>query len=115
MPTSKTGTRKTARAARRVAAEDMSRSQVIARKLKRAAEDEDPAHVAGAIVIFATETIERSANNLLEARGYLDGIRGAIDGLLKNAFADQEAGSADQEAGSKRRTSRPRRVRPGGR
>jgi hypothetical protein len=93
MATSKSGTRKTAGAVRRGAADDMSRSQVIARKLEQAAGDEDPAHVAGAIVLFATETIQRSATNLLEARGYLDGIRGAIDGLLKNAFADQEPGS----------------------
>jgi len=76
-------------AARRAAAHDMSRSQVIAEKLKRAAGTEDPAHVAGAIVIFATETIKRSADNLQEARGYLDGIRGAIDGLLRNAFAEK--------------------------
>jgi hypothetical protein len=76
----------------RIAARDMSRSQIIAEKLKRAAGTEDPAHVAGAIVIFATETIQRSANNLLEARGYLDGIRGAIDGLLKNAFKEDAAG-----------------------
>jgi hypothetical protein len=97
MSMSKAGTR---RKQVRRAAEDMSRSQVIAKKLKRAAGDEDPAHVAGAIVIFATETIQRSANDLLEARGYLDGIRGAIDGLLKNAFADDE------------RKPKPRAARP---
>jgi hypothetical protein len=74
------------------AAQDLSRSQIIAAKLKKAAGDEDPAHVAGAIVIFATETIQRSANSLLEARGYLDGMRGAIDGLLKNAFKDDAGG-----------------------
>jgi hypothetical protein len=74
------------------AAQDLSRSQIIAEKLKKAAGQEDPAHVAGAIVIFATETIQRSANSLAEARGYLDGIRGAIDGLLKNAFKDEVAG-----------------------
>jgi hypothetical protein len=76
----------------RIAARDLSRSQIIAEKLKRAAGAEDPAHVAGAIVIFATETIQRSANSLLEARGYLDGMRGAIDGLLKNAFKEDAAG-----------------------
>jgi hypothetical protein len=76
----------------RIAARDLSRSQIIAEKLKRAAGTEDPAHVAGAIVIFATETIQRSANSLLEARGYLDGMRGAIDGLLKNAFKEDAAG-----------------------
>ena len=83
-----------AKVARRAAVHDLSRSQVIADKLKRAAGKEDPAHVAGAIVIFATETIRRSATTLLEARGYLDGIRGAIDGLLKNAFAEK---AADQD------------------
>jgi hypothetical protein len=76
-------------AQRHTAARDLSRSQIIAEKLKRAAGTEDPAHVAGAIVIFATETIQRSSDNLQEARGYLDGIRGAIDGLLKNAFAEK--------------------------
>jgi len=76
-------------AGQRTAVRDLSRSQIIARKLKQAAGNEDPAHVAGAIVIFATETIQRSASNLLEARGYLDGIRGAIDGLLKNAYVEE--------------------------
>ena len=95
MPSSKaSSTGRTGRksAARRAAAQDLSRSQVIAEKLSKAAGREDPAHVAGAIVIFATETIQRSANSLLEARGYLDGMRGAIDGLLKNAFKDDAAG-----------------------
>lgn len=98
MPAAKTAaTRKTltrtAKARRqRIAARDLSRSQIIAEKLKRAAGTEDPAHVAGAIVIFATETIQRSANSLQEARGYLDGMKGAIDGLLKNAFKDDAAG-----------------------
>ena len=95
MRSSKTLKRKpaSARAARqRTAARDLSRSQIIAEKLKRAAGTEDPAHVAGAIVIFATETIQRSANSLLDARGYLDGMRGAIDGLLKNAFKEDAAG-----------------------
>jgi hypothetical protein len=98
MPGSKTAAQRKSQARsakarrQRVAVHDLSRSQVIAEKLKRAAGTEDPAHVAGAIVIFATETIQRSANNLLEARGYLDGIRGAIDGLLKNAFKEDTAG-----------------------
>ena len=67
---------------------DMARSELIARKLAKVAPDEDPAHVAGAIAIFATETIKRSASNLLEARAYLDGLRTGIDGLLKNAFPE---------------------------
>jgi len=52
------------------------------------APDEDPARVAGAIAIFATETIKRSASNLMEGRAYLDGLRAGIDGLLKNAFPE---------------------------
>ena len=67
----------------------MSRAETIARKLAKVAPEEDPAHVAGAIAIFATETIKRSANNLMEARAYLDGLKNGIDGLLKNAFADE--------------------------
>ena len=70
------------------AVRDMARSELIARKLAKVAPDEDPAHVAGAIAIFATETIKRSANNLGEARAYLDGLRAGIDGLLKNAFPE---------------------------
>ena len=71
------------------AAGEVARSELIARKLAKVAPDEDPAHVAGAIAIFATETIKRSASNLREARAYLDGLRDGIDGLLKNAFADK--------------------------
>jgi stage V sporulation protein SpoVS len=67
---------------------DMARSELIARKLAKVAPDDDPAHVAGAIAIFATETIKRSANSLGEARAYLDGLRAGIDGLLKNAFPE---------------------------
>jgi len=63
-------------------------SELLARKLAKVAPDEDPALVAGAIAIFAIETIKRSAGNLMEARAYLDGLRDGIDGLLKNAFAD---------------------------
>jgi len=37
-------------------------------------------------VIFATENIQRSAKTLPDARGYLTGMRDAIDGLLANAF-----------------------------
>jgi hypothetical protein len=66
-----------------------ARAETIARKLAKVAPEEDPAHVAGAIAIFATETIKRSAGNLMEARAYLDGLKNGIDGLLKNAFADE--------------------------
>ena len=67
---------------------EVSRADAIARKLAKVAPEDDPAQVAGAIAIFATETIKRSANNLMEARAYLDGLKDGIDGLLKNAFAD---------------------------
>jgi len=67
----------------------MARSEVIATQLAKVAPDEDPALVAGAIAIFATETIRRSAGNLQEARAYLDGLRAGIDGLLKNAFPER--------------------------
>jgi hypothetical protein len=67
---------------------DMVRTKSIAQKLGKVAPEEDPARVAGAIAIFATETIKRSANNLVEARAYLDGLRAGIDGLLKNAFPE---------------------------
>jgi len=70
-------------------AREVSRAETIARKLAKVAPDEDPAHVAGAIAIFATETIKRSANNLMEARAYLDGLKNGIDGLLKNVFSDE--------------------------
>ena len=71
------------------AARDMARTKSIAQKLGQVAPQEDPARVAGAIAIFATETIKRSANNLMEARAYLDGLKNGIDGLLKNVFADE--------------------------
>jgi hypothetical protein len=84
---------------RQSAQRDMSASEKIARKLSQAAGDEDPAHVAGAIVLFATDTIKRSAENLADARGYLDGMRIAIDGMLKNAFPEKPpADDADQKA-----------------
>ena len=66
----------------------MARTKAIAAKLGKVAPEEDPARVAGAIAIFACETIKRSANNLIEARAYLDGLRAGIDGLLKNAFPE---------------------------
>src|SRR5437588_12799473 len=79
----------TTRQKRVTAAErDMARTKSIAQKLVEVAPDEDPARLAGAIAIFATETIKRSASNLIEARAYLDGLRAGIDGLLKNAFPD---------------------------
>jgi hypothetical protein len=52
------------------ATRDLARTRLIARKLAR------------------TETIKRSASNLMEARAYLDGLRAGIDGLLKNAFPE---------------------------
>jgi hypothetical protein len=69
---------------------DVARSELIAKKLANVAPDEDPAHVAGAIAIFAAKTIERSASTLIEARAYLDGLRAGIDGLLLNAFPEGE-------------------------
>jgi hypothetical protein len=75
---------------RRGAAREVSDVEMLARKLAKVAPDEDPARVAGAIAIFATHTIERSASNLQEARAYLDGLRGAIDGLLRDRFADDK-------------------------
>jgi hypothetical protein len=66
----------------------VARTELLARKFAKVAPDEDPARVAGAIAIFATETIKRSAGNLQEARAYLDGLRAGIDGLLKNAFPE---------------------------
>jgi hypothetical protein len=53
------------------AARDVARVETIARKLAKVAPNDDPARVAGAIAIFATETIKRSANILPEARAYL--------------------------------------------
>jgi len=84
VPPTKTSVQRRASADREVA-----RSELIARKLAKVAPDEDPAHVAGAIAIFATETIKRSASNLREARAYLDGLRDGIDGLLRNAFPEK--------------------------
>src|ERR1044072_2013051 len=69
---------------------DLSRAEVIAKKLAKVAPDDDPAVVAGAILIFATENIKRSAQGLPDARSYLNGMRDAIDGLLVNAFPPPE-------------------------
>ena len=89
MQARKTAKAKTSRKKRvSAAARDLARTRVIAEKLANVAPDEDPARVAGAIAIFATQTIKRSANNLIEARAYLDGLRAGIDGLLKNAFPE---------------------------
>ena len=78
----------------------MARTKSIAQKLGKVAPDEDPARVAGAIAIFATETIKRSANNLMEARAYLDlsiipprgrwgsPTAASLPVALKNAFMD---------------------------
>src|SRR3954467_1460004 len=77
---------------------EVSRAETIARKLAKVAPEDDPAHVAGAIAIFATETIKRSANNLMEARAYLDGLKNGIDGLLKNAFADEVEKTQENKA-----------------
>lgn len=87
---------------------DVSSSELIARKLAKVAPNEDPAQVAGAIAIFAAETIKRSAGNLMEARSYLEGLRTGIDGLLRNAFPENaKARSRPPASGS--RPSRSRR------
>jgi hypothetical protein len=57
-----------------------------------------PPKVAGAIAIFATATIKRSASNLSEARACLDGLRVGIDGLLKNAFPKKPGNGETKEA-----------------
>jgi hypothetical protein len=71
------------------ASRDVARVQQIARKLAKVAPGDDPAQVAGAIAIFAAQTIQRSADNLRDARAYLDGLRAGIDGLLQNAFPEK--------------------------
>jgi hypothetical protein len=58
MPTSKSTKQPTSAKARQ--ARDLSRAEVIAKKLAGVAPDDDPAVVAGAIVIFATDNIRRS-------------------------------------------------------
>src|SRR5689334_14162259 len=67
-----------------------SKTNTPPRHLAKVAPDEDPANVAAAIVVFATETIKRSAHDLREARAYLDGMRDAIDALLVGAFPSPE-------------------------
>ena len=89
--TAKSGKKSANKRVSPAAAREVARSELIARKLAKVAPDEDPAQVAGAIAIFATETIKRSASNLIEARAYLDGLRAGIDGLLKNAFPESAA------------------------
>ena len=79
-------------------ANDFARSKKISEKLARAAPDEDPAIVAGAIVLFAAEVIRSSSKDLLEARSYLEGMRVAIDNLLNTAFS--ETAKADSSAKS---------------
>ena len=96
MPSDKTSERP-----KKTEVREVSRAETLARKLAKVAPEEDPAHVAGAIAIFATETIKRSANNLMEARAYLDGLKNGIDGLLKNAFADEVEKQDDAEKKSK--------------
>ena len=91
VPSKKSGSQK------RAEVREVSLAETIARKLAKVAPEEDPAHVAGAIAIFATETIKRSANNLMEARAYLDGLKNGIDGLLKNAFADEVEKKSDDD------------------
>lgn len=86
----KPGKKKSARSSR---SRDFAQSESIARKLAKVAPDDDPALVAGAIAIFAAATIKRSANNLIEARAYLDGLRAGIDGLLLNVFPDGQSKS----------------------
>ncbi len=80
------------------AARDVARVEIIAKGLGKVAPEDDPAQVAGAIAIFAAETIKRSASTLMEARAYLDGLRAGIDGLLQNAFPE---GQAKPEEGEK--------------
>jgi hypothetical protein len=82
---------------------EFARSQSISRKLAKVAPNDDPAIVAGAIVMFAADVIKSSSTDLREARAYLEGMRQAIDGLLVNAFAP----SAEVPAkGSPRRRAR---------
>jgi hypothetical protein len=84
-------------------ARDFARSQTICRKLAKVAPKDDPAIVAGAIVLFAADVIKGSSADLLQARSYLDGMRVAIDNLLVNAFPPQRQESR----------ARPRRARVG--
>jgi hypothetical protein len=83
----------------RASLRDVSSSELIARKLAKVAPNEDPAQVAGAIAIFAAETIKRSAGTLMEARAYLEGLRTGIDGLLRNAFPESTRTKKKQASG----------------
>ena len=74
---------------------------MISQKLAEVAQDDEPAIVAGAIAIFATENIKRSAKALPEARAYLNGMRDAIDGLLVNAFPPPEEAAKKSETREK--------------
>jgi hypothetical protein len=76
---------------------ELSRADQLARQMLKIGLSDDPAVVAAAIVIFATENIKRSAKTLPEARAYLDATRAAIDGLLLNAFPPKE--QAEETAG----------------
>lgn len=83
------------------AAREVARSATIAKGLAKVAPDDDPADVAGAIAIFAAETIKRSASSLVEARAYLDGLRAGIDGLLLNAFPEGKGKSDAKDEDAK--------------
>ena len=104
---------KTATKRSRASLRDVSSSESIARKLAKVAPNEDPAQIAGAIAIFAAETIKRSAGNLMEARAYLEGLRTGIDGLLRNAFPEntnpENAKARSKPPASGSRPSRSRR------
>ena len=94
------------RAQPRSAPEDIKnykQSLALANRLNKVAPDEDNAVVAGAIVLFAAEVIKRSSSNVREARAYLEGMRGAIDGLLANAFQDTSQGTRGLKATRRRR------------
>ena len=94
---SKTAKAPTSKSKRAEAARDVARVEVIAKGLAKVAPEDDPAEVAGAIAIFAAETIKRSASTLIEARAYLDGLRAGIDGLLQNAFPEGRAKPGEEK------------------
>lgn len=87
---------------------EFARSQTISRKLAKVAPNEDPAIVAGAIVMFAADVIKSSSADLREARAYLEGMRQAIDGLLAHALAPPAKVPAKKS--SRRRSRRSKRV-----
>jgi hypothetical protein len=78
---------------------ELSRADQLAKQMLKVGLSDDPAVVAAAIVIFATENIKRSAKTLPEARAYLDATRAAIDGLLLNAFPPKGEDASNDEAG----------------